>query len=85
MTCREFAVWLDGFIAAANDFNITPKDWETVKEMASKVTDKYNHPGPVPLPPPDRIMNEGTFTRAKAWTTNTSWSNSNNAKSKDNE
>lgn len=38
MTEREFITWLKGFIAAANTYDITPSQWNTVKQQLNKVT-----------------------------------------------
>ena len=37
MTEREFITWLKGFASAANSYNITPAQWEVVKENLAKV------------------------------------------------
>ena len=39
MTSREFVIWLKGFAAAANSYNITPKQWDEVKDKLDKVID----------------------------------------------
>ena len=44
MTSKQFVVWLEGFISAANDYNITPKHWQNIKDMMNKVTDQYDDP-----------------------------------------
>jgi hypothetical protein len=50
MTPNEFVIWLKGFSQASNTYNITPKQWDDIKEQLDKVvtnekplwTVKYN-------------------------------------------
>lgn len=37
MTPQEFITWLKGFAAAANTYNVTPAQWEQVKEQLARV------------------------------------------------
>ena len=37
MSPEEFVIWLRGFAEAANSYNITPKQWESVKEKLDSV------------------------------------------------
>ena len=37
MKSTEFVIWLKGFIAASNNYNLTPAGWDTLKEELSKV------------------------------------------------
>lgn len=37
MTESQFVQWLRGFAAAANPYNLTPKQWEEVVEKLSQV------------------------------------------------
>ena len=39
MTSDEFVTWFKGFVSAANTFNITPKQWDTICEHLEKVND----------------------------------------------
>lgn len=39
MTSREFVIWLKGFATAANPYNITPKQWDEVKDKLDQVID----------------------------------------------
>jgi hypothetical protein len=42
MTAEEFIVWLKGFVEAANPYNVTPKQWDTIKEKLDTVeSDEY--------------------------------------------
>jgi hypothetical protein len=42
MNSKEFVIWLKGFVAAANEYNITPKQFEQIVEQLSKVSDGTN-------------------------------------------
>jgi hypothetical protein len=37
MTPNEFVIWLKGFTQAANNFTLTPKQWDDVREQLDKV------------------------------------------------
>jgi hypothetical protein len=37
MTPNEFVIWLRGFTQAANNFTLTPKQWDDVREQLDKV------------------------------------------------
>ena len=39
MTSKDFIIWLKGFTEGVHEFNITPKQWETLKEQLAKVDD----------------------------------------------
>jgi hypothetical protein len=39
MTAEEFVIWFKGFAQAANAYNITPKQWEDVKDKLETVED----------------------------------------------
>ena len=36
MTPEEFVIWFKGFATAANPYNITPKQWDDIKEQLEK-------------------------------------------------
>ena len=40
MTSRDFVIWLKGFVAASHNYNVTPKQWDELKEQLSTVNDK---------------------------------------------
>jgi len=40
MTSNEFVIWLKGFTEGVHEFNITPKQWDTLKEKLAEVEDK---------------------------------------------
>ena len=39
MTSKEFVLWLKGFTEGVHEFNITPKQWDTLKEQLTHVDD----------------------------------------------
>ena len=39
MTSRDFIIWLKGFATAANSYNITPKQWDEIKDKLDEVED----------------------------------------------
>jgi hypothetical protein len=39
MTSKEFTLWLKGFTEGVHEFNITPKQWDTLKEQLAHVDD----------------------------------------------
>jgi len=36
MTPREFVIWLKGFVQASNKYNVTPKQWDDIKDQLNK-------------------------------------------------
>jgi len=40
MTSKEFVLWLKGFTEGVHEFNVTPKQWETLKEKLAEVKDE---------------------------------------------
>ena len=39
MTSREFVLWLKGFTEGVHEYNITPKQWDLLKEKLEQVKD----------------------------------------------
>jgi len=39
MTSKEFILWLKGFTEGVHEFNITPKQWDLLKEKLAEVND----------------------------------------------
>lgn len=39
MTSKEFVIWMKGFSKAANAYNVTPAQWESIVEELNKVED----------------------------------------------
>ena len=37
MTSNEFVVWLKGFVAASNNYNLTPVAWDELKMKLNEV------------------------------------------------
>lgn len=37
MTPKEFVIWMKGFVKAANNFTLTPKQWDDLKDKLSDV------------------------------------------------
>jgi len=42
MTPKEFVIWLKGFIAASNHYNLTPSAFEELKEILKQVKIEEN-------------------------------------------
>lgn len=39
MTSKEFVIWLKGFVAASSNYNVTPKQWDDIKDKLEEVDD----------------------------------------------
>ena len=39
MISKEFIIWLKGFTEGVHDFNITPKQWDLLKDKLAEVND----------------------------------------------
>jgi hypothetical protein len=39
MTSKEFVIWLKGFATASNNYSITPKQWDDLKDKLGEVND----------------------------------------------
>ena len=39
MTSKEFVIWLKGFTEGVHEYNITPKQWDLLKERLEEVKD----------------------------------------------
>jgi hypothetical protein len=37
MTSKEFVIWLKGFTEGVHEYNITPKQWDTLKEKLAEL------------------------------------------------
>jgi len=42
MTPKEFIIWLKGFSKAANEYNITPKQWDAIVEELYQVKNEID-------------------------------------------
>ena len=40
MTSKEFVLWLKGFTDGVHEFNITPKQWDMLKDKLEQVSDE---------------------------------------------
>ena len=40
MTSKEFVLWLKGFTEGVHEFNITPKQWDLLKEKLEQISDE---------------------------------------------
>jgi len=40
MTSKEFVLWLKGFTDGVHEFNITPKQWDVLKDKLAEVKDE---------------------------------------------
>ena len=50
MTSQEFVIWLKGFTEGVHEYNITPKQWDLLKEKLSEVKDTSNIGFPIGVP-----------------------------------
>ena len=50
MTSQEFIIWLRGFTEGVHEYNITPKQWDILKEKLEEVSNesKTVHPFGIP-------------------------------------
>ena len=39
MTSKEFVIWFKGFTEGVHDYNVTPKQWDLLKEKLTEVND----------------------------------------------
>ena len=54
MTSKEFVIWLKGFTEGVHEFNITPKQWDNLKEQLAHVDDNT-------IPMGGTIVDHNTF------------------------
>lgn len=66
MTSKEFILWLKGFTEGVHEFNISPKQWDILKDKLAEVKDE-----PTPI-----TYNPSTTT--KAYPSGSAWSYTNN-------
>jgi len=52
MTSKEFVLWLKGFTEGVHEFNITPKQWDLLKDKLAEVKDD-NTSSPFPFGVPN--------------------------------
>jgi hypothetical protein len=39
MNSKEYVIWLKGFVAGSNNFNLTPAGWQELKDRLAEVND----------------------------------------------
>jgi hypothetical protein len=72
MTSRDFVIWFKGFIDGAHEYNVTPKQWDLLKEKIKEVKDDVSYY--------DYEPNEALLTAAekyKQWVSTNTYSVSN--------
>jgi hypothetical protein len=47
MTSKEFTLWLKGFTEGVHEYNITPKQWDLLKEKLDEVKDEQRIGTPI--------------------------------------
>jgi hypothetical protein len=50
MTNQEFILWLKGFTEGVHEYNITPKQWDLLKEKLAQVTNPIGTTEPYFIP-----------------------------------
>ena len=50
MTSKEFTIWLKGFTDGVHEYNITPKQWDLLKEKLEEVKDEPTYSIPFGVP-----------------------------------
>ena len=50
MTSKEFVLWLQGFTQGVHEHNITPKQWDALKDTLAKVNDEPTLTFPIHSP-----------------------------------
>ena len=45
MTSQEFVIWLKGFTEGVHEFNVSPKQWDILKEKLAEVKDEEKFVG----------------------------------------
>ena len=47
MTSKEFILWLKGFSEGVHEYNITPKQWDLLKDKLGEVKDEPSYTFPM--------------------------------------
>jgi hypothetical protein len=50
MTSKEFVLWLQGFTQGIHEYNISPKQWDALKDVLAKVNDEPTLTFPINTP-----------------------------------
>lgn len=71
MTSAEFVIWFRGFVDGAHDFNITPKQWDLIKEKLNEVNDNplVSDPNTFTIHEPYNPYPYNPYPRPFHWTT----------------
>ena len=74
MTSKEFVIWLKGFTEGVHEFNVTPKQWDHLKDTLNSVSDEVRGYS--------ITFNSGSANTAISYPANTTWyyTNGENAK-----
>ena len=62
MTSQEFVLWLKGFSEGVHEFNITPKQWDILKDKLAEVKDDITS-SPFPFGVPNTTPNMIPFVQ----------------------
>ena len=71
MTSKDFIIWLKGFTEGVHQYNITPVQWETLKEQLAKVDDNIIPMGGVIVDHNTFKVNDQGFYQNPSGTTST--------------
>jgi hypothetical protein len=61
MTSQEFTTWLKGFTEGVHEYNITPKQWDLLKERLAEVDDTIPMGGFISDPNTFKVPNDQGF------------------------
>jgi hypothetical protein len=50
MTSQEFVIWLKGFTEGVHEYNVTPKQWDLLKEKLAEVSTSIGTAEPYFIP-----------------------------------
>ncbi len=56
MTSSEFVIWLKGFTEGAHEHNLSPKQWDLLKERLAEVKDEVIPTGTLEVRTPDTVL-----------------------------
>ena len=71
MTSKDFIIWLKGFTEGVHQYNITPVQWEALKEQLAKVDDNIIPMGGVIVDHNTFRVNDQGFYQNLSGTTST--------------
>lgn len=87
MTSKEFVIWLKGFTKGVHDFNVTPKQWDLLKDTLAEVSDdekfvetpgmfQVHQPPPYPGIQLDRVGTDHDLVKRYPWGGQVVWAGS---------